>query len=682
MGVIGLYLILTAAAAGGFAVLRQLGLGCRSAWAGGRVVGLVAVTFPAWWWGIVASAGWTVVLALALAAAAGLGGWRIWRDRRQWREGLQAEAAFLLGTAVVIALRLGSPDILGTEKLMDLGILSSLLRTDSFPPPDMWLSGHTLPYYYWGSLLWAGPLRLAGVPVEIGYNLVIGLVGGLTATVTFALGTELCRSIRYGIVAAFLATLAGTADGFRQLVGKGSLTAIDLWRSSRQDPDVITEFPLFTLHLGDLHPHLLSMPLMVAAWLMALNAGRRGPRWLDGLALALMVGTTWAANPWAMPPTAAGVFLLLVVADGQWRWPTRTHWPRWVVPIAAVVGGWILTAPFHLDFSPPFQGLARVFANTSVPNIVLYGGVLLIPAAGCAIVYLASALPDAEAARALCSVTAAMVVLAACLIGAPSPMLLGAILVLLALAVLNPGEDPDRAALALAVLGVFLFVVPEIAYVKDPYGERLHRMNTVFKAYIAAWPALAVAFPVLMWRWLPRRRLRMVVLVVLIALTLPHPLALAKRAWQAPEHRLYGFGWMTPSDRAAVDVLREQPLDTVVLEAIGGAYTEHARLSSASGVPAFLGWGNHEGVWRGDAIRNELERRKAIARQIYTTTSLEGACHVADQEGIDLIAIGAMERAAYPGPGVDALRAAVGASTEGTILIDVHSQSLLMEPVS
>ena len=37
--------------------------------------------------------------------------------------------------------------------------------------------------------------------------------------------------------------------------------------------DTITEFPLFTLWLGDLHPHLLSMPLAVLVVLVAVVAG-------------------------------------------------------------------------------------------------------------------------------------------------------------------------------------------------------------------------------------------------------------------------------------------------------------------------------------------------------------------------------------------------------------------------
>ena len=62
---------------------------------------------------------------------------------------------------------------------------------------------------------------------------------------------------------------------------------------------------------------------------------------------------------------------------------------------------------------------------------------------------------------------------------------------------LDGGERNERPALALAMLGVFLFAVPEVLYVVDSYGDRLHRMNTVFKSYIQAWILLAAALPAL-----------------------------------------------------------------------------------------------------------------------------------------------------------------------------------------
>ena len=38
----------------------------------------------------------------------------------------------------------------------------------------------------------------------------------------------------------------------------------------------------------------------------------------------------------------------------------------------------------------------------------------------------------------------------------------------------------------------------ELVYIKDPYGEKLYRMNTVFKLYLQSWLLLSIAAP---WCW-------------------------------------------------------------------------------------------------------------------------------------------------------------------------------------
>ena len=82
---------------------------------------------------------------------------------------------------------------------------------------------------------------------------------------------------------------------------------------------------------------------------------------------------------------------------------------------------------------------------------------------------------------------------------------------------------------------------------------------------------------------------------------------------------LDGLQWMNVGDRALVRALRAQPVGTVLVEAVGDPYSEHGRLSSASGVPAVLGWANHENVWRGRDILPETERRAELVRQVYAS---------------------------------------------------------------
>jgi uncharacterized membrane protein len=40
----------------------------------------------------------------------------------------------------------------------------------------------------------------------------------------------------------------------------------------------------------------------------------------------------------------------------------------------------------------------------------------------------------------------------------------------------------------------------------------------------------------------------------------------------------------------------------VVAEAVGGAYSNYARISIYTGLPTVLGWGNHEGQWRDGSL--------------------------------------------------------------------------------
>jgi YYY domain-containing protein len=644
MAVVLFILLVAAAGLGGFAVLARLGLDEFEAWAGGRAMGLVVVAMPAWWLGVAGLHQWRIAGAVVLVLSALLGAVELWR-RRPWRAVAAAEAVFLVGTAIVLFIRLDHPEITGTEKPMDFGILATLLRAEGFPPPDMWLAGEALPYYYWGALLWTVPKALSALPLETAYNVIVALLGGMAAAALWALGRRLGGGHGSGLVAAFFGAFAGTPDAVRQLLGGTSLTGIDFWHSSRQIEDTITEFPLFTLWLGDLHPHLLSLPVAVLALLVAVEAGRRGPQPGQIFALAVLFGVTWAANPWAMPPTLVGVALLLMSSPERFFWPTKEGRRRWIAVAVIAFAGWLLTAPFHLAFQPFFTGVKRVFSWTPPAELLLYGGVLLVPTAAAAVGLVRRWIDGREEVRRSVLLMAGGAVLAlAAATGRPTLVMTVVVFLVFVVAVVLPATSRHRPALAIAALGVFLFFVPEVLYVEDGYGDALHRMNTIFKAYIQGWILLAAALPVVLRIGFPERAWRTVLLVLMVVSALPHLVSMSALTMVNGRPGLDGLRWMPADDRAVVRFLRNQAPGTVIVEAVGGAYTDYGRFAAASGVPTLLGWENHEMVWRGNEILSDTAVRKSAVAQIYGSGDQAMIRRLVADHGIDLVVIGSFER--------------------------------------
>lgn len=659
MSLLLFYILVTLPAFGGRSLaVRVLGFGEAEGWALGRTLGLVVVAFPSWWAGALGVAAWQWVGIAVLAAAAVAGVVDLRRAPVGWRQIAAAESVFVLCSAAVLWIRLARPEILNQEKLMDLGILATLLRAESFPPPDMWLAGETLPYYYWGAVLWVVPLVLAKIPLDVSYNFVVAAVGGLTGCLLWVLGRRAAAGSASGWIAAGFGLLAGTADGVRQLAAGRPLAGLDFWHSSRQIPDTITEWPLFSLWLGDLHPHLLSMPLALAAVVVAWHAGAVGPRPRLIAVAAVLLGVTWAANPWAMPPTLVAVALLILAGQSRWHWPDRAGRGRWLAVAVVAVGGWLAAAPFHLSFHPPFQGIALVSAWTAPLHLLLWGGLLLIPVGAAVWAFLDRELGADRRSRAVAFAVAAAVLVAGSQVGRPTLVVLVSVLAVFVIVVLRGGEWAPRPAVALAALGIFLLAVPEVLYVVDSYGERLHRMNTVFKCYIQAWLFLAIAMPALIESGMPNPRTRRVAVALLLTAALVHPVGMAVQPLIAQKIGIDGLAWMDDGDRSLVRHLRTTPRGTTLVEAVGGAYTEYARISSASGVPAVLGWANHELVWRGHEITGETDRRRRLVQRIYTSADPVQVRAAVAEAGADFVVIGALERRDFSVSALAAIRAA------------------------
>ena len=147
----------------------------------------------------------------------------------------------------------------------------------------------------------------------------------------------------------------------------------------------ITEFPLFSFRLGDMHPHIMALPFGLLAVAVALallarptlpGAGREG--WATLLLTGLVLGSLYAINSWDLPTylllyTAALALLGQRLGVAQ-RWRTL-GWHMLIVIAAA----YLLFLPFHLTFhslvggAKPLVDLPLIGRLTSIIGLYLGG---------------------------------------------------------------------------------------------------------------------------------------------------------------------------------------------------------------------------------------------------------------------------------------------------------------------
>lgn len=549
-------------------------------------------------------------------------------------------------------LRWPMGDIRQTEKPMDFAVLSGLMTTSSIPFQDPWMSGQLFPYYYFGTFLFALPARAARVPPEYAYNLVAALLPAIFALAGFAAVRSRRGSRRLAIFGALLAVLGGTPDGFRQWLSGKTLPDIDFWVSSRRVLNAITEWPLFTFRLADLHPHAVAIPLLVA---FAAVAGRVAS--LPGVVLdAVAAGAVLSANPWDLPA------VLLILAAGNLT--ERPFFHSVVRSAATLLGSAVVLVPFLRSPRPKLRGITFwPSGTTAVEAFLHFGALVLVPALAFGIAVIRSKKRPDEAFLwaglfPAAGLLAAVVTKKPAL-GLAAGFLLGVAWLLFRKpgadgSVAVPPEGAVRAGFLFAAAGATLVVVGDVLVVTDTYGEQLRRMNTIFKTWSDAWPLLSIGTALLLPVVLSARHARFTIralLAVALLATLSHPLAAAAVRLKSDGGTLDGLAWMereTPGDRLAVTwIRRHMKRDAVIAEATGNPYSDYGRIGVATGRPTLLGWANHEGLWRAESGDAEIRSRQHDLRTIYESMDIPAVLEVVKRRKIDLLVFGPLERKTY-----------------------------------
>jgi len=219
------------------------------------------------------------------------------------------------------------------------------------------------------------------------------------------------------------------------------------------------------------------------------------------------------------------------------------------------------------------------------------------------------------------------------------------------------GTSHSQSSLFIVLLlsvGALLILGPDFLYLRDNFG---YRINTVFKFYYQAWILLSLAAAFAVAVILSEVRgfasaLYITVIVLVIGAGLAYPVfSLPSKTdnFKAdhPEQRtLNGEAYLAnsmPDDYQAIQFMRQ--LDQgVVAEAVKDSYSEYARIATFTGMPAVLGWTNHEDQWRDHALQGS---RKDDLQTLYTTPDWATTQEIIDRYHIRYIVVGNLERTTY-----------------------------------
>src|SRR5579885_908934 len=287
---------------------------------------MLLVAFLNWWLGSIADLANYAALLWILIVSLALCGLTLWRlgiagtpvDFKSLKSAILVEEALFLAAFLVWSMvRSINPDILYSEKPMDFMLLQVSSMTHHYPPPDAWLSGQTVNYYYLGYAIFGMMGNMAGVDPRFGYDLSNITIFALGCSAGYALSLSLTKSKLWALAGAFSVMLAGNLEGVAQVIGQirhGNLhlRGLSLWCSTRvlnggcSANHSITEFPIFSVLWNDLHPHLIDLPFGLLSLGLGLHALQDPPtvravvkaRYLYLGVSSLILGMLYAINSW------------------------------------------------------------------------------------------------------------------------------------------------------------------------------------------------------------------------------------------------------------------------------------------------------------------------------------------------------------------------------------------------
>ncbi len=487
------------------------------------------------------------------------------------------------------------------------------------------------------------------------------------------------------------------------------------WNPSRAIPgDVITEFPFFTFTYADLHAHMIALPITLLVLVWAISLLLRKADWKEGLARkawipllssllfgGLVIGMLRPTNTWDLP-----TYLILssvVLFYSTWRYaalPAKflrlsPDWLRRLAFCALVIV--ILVGAVLILFLPFSQKYGQAYGSinswkgdkTHLGAYLTHWGwqlFLIISWLVWETREWLAATPASTVNRIkpyqgyllVVGILFAAVLILLTMLGIRIGWLVGIVGLWALILILRPNQpDVKRIILFMVGTGLVLTLFVELFALTGDIG----RMNTVFKFYFQAWTMLGIsAAAALIWL-LPAittvwkesiANIWQIVFALLVFGAMLYPITAAtdkirdRMSAEAPAG-LDGTAFMKTStyadqgvelklfdDYQAIQWMRQNVKGSpVIVETNTVEYRWGNRFTIYTGLPGVLGWNWHQRQQRGYLDYSGIEARLKDIPYFYQTVKIEDAVAFLEKYNVKYIILGQMERAYYPGVGLD-----------------------------
>jgi YYY domain-containing protein len=614
---------------------------------------------------------------------------------------LTIEILFLFAFAGWAFIRSTNPEALGTEKPMELTFINAILRSDTFPPHDPWLSGFAISYYHFGYILVAMLARLTGVPGSYAFNLGLALIFGLSAIGMYGMIYNLLRGRRETFASWSPNVRAAdkeTTDGNNNVLpspGGSKLIRHELYW--RQVWSLSFLGPLFLLFASNLEGLLHSFHNRGVFWGQSQGGEMVSSfwRWLDIKDLNSPPASPqqwipdqfwwwWRASRVVQdydllgrsreiidefpffsflladlhPHMMAIPFSLLAISLALHQFlrsagkgsirigPLLAFWTSWLVnfilPVLILgICGVLLFFPFYLGFSSQAGGLVVNLVNPTRGAHLWVMFAVLLTGIGAYLFFLSKQEPQSGDQKTILI----------------NSLLTGVSLVL------------GLFALSL-ILGWIAMLSQELrAYylssvaasnVGELFSQAILRRSTAPGGWLTLSLISGYTISLLVRMLNPKQSdghpdlsIHLFILILIFAgcllVLFPEFFFLRDQfGWRMNTiFKFYYQAWIIWAIAAAIRFLKDVPF-SILAEAVsptGGSYTMYARFATLTGLPGVLGWMGHESQWRGGS--ETMGTRQADIAKLYCAQRFDEMMSVIEQYNIQYIILGQLERTTY-----------------------------------